>query len=365
LPFGPYFAACLAVGDIYLSVRMPRGQYLPASTYGWDCLKATPLATDIVAPSTAVAKMLSDWAACSVKISLSTHALAGVGAVGAAWMHTLWACPGLTGSVPVVDADSHGVTDDNLNRGVLYTRADIGKPKAITAASAAPGDLRWLPSQGRFEEAGVAPDVLVSAVDGNDARAALQGRYPPVILSGSTRDLRAETLRVFPDSGACLRCHNPPRTMLSDDELRVTALSSARLDDLAGVAAALNVETTALAEKLRRWECDEMSERALRRIRELVGGDVAEFSVGFVSVAAGVLLAADTVKQHAGVPVSGTLITGESTAPSSVVFQFWKPHAPVNRAARLGRDDSCPACRIATSQDRVWRQRWRSYLARR
>src|SRR5215207_8141194 len=58
-----------------------------------------------------------------------------------------------------------------------------------------------------FEDLGVAPRLLVSGVDTNRARQALQGHYPPLILSASTFDLRAEVLRAGPPGlGACLRC---------------------------------------------------------------------------------------------------------------------------------------------------------------
>ena len=58
--------------------------------------------------------------------------------------------------------------------------------------------MTWDPRKARFEDLGITPGILVSAVDTNRGREALQNRYPPRILSASTRDLRAEALRAGP-----------------------------------------------------------------------------------------------------------------------------------------------------------------------
>jgi len=70
----------------------------------------------------------------------------------------------------------------------------------------------------RFRPSG----LMVSAVDTNRSRRAVQGLYPPRLLSGSTHDLRAEVLRCDPElSTACIHCYNPWSPMAkSDDELR-------------------------------------------------------------------------------------------------------------------------------------------------
>jgi ThiF family len=362
VPFGPYLAACLAAGDVYLAVRMPAGHYEPARTYGWDCWTASPLTSGIASTGSKSSQMGEPGPEVS-SVDLSGFALAGVGAVGAAWMHALWACPGVHGDVPVVDADRDGVTVDNLNRGVLFTRADVGQPKAAAAAAAAPGAVKWSPSQGLFESSGHAPDVLVSAVDGNIARAALQNRYRPSTLSGSTRDLRAESLRIFPGSGACLRCHNAARRELSDEQARAAALAEDGGTLLRAAAEAIELDPAELAAKLRRRDCDAMSERALTRLRELSGADVPEFSVGFVSVAAGVLLASETVKAYLGATVTGKMNRDgfADHEPTSVAFQFWRPHAATNGACHLGRDPQCPACDPDMPAFAVWHGRWQQW----
>lgn len=81
--------------------------------------------------------------------------------------------------------------------------------------------------RGRFQDSPDIPTLLVAAVDTNRAREALQQRYPPRIISASTRDLRAEVLRVGPPGiGACLRCYNTPEPITADETLRQHALSN-------------------------------------------------------------------------------------------------------------------------------------------
>jgi molybdopterin/thiamine biosynthesis adenylyltransferase len=278
-------------------------------------------------------------------------------------MHTLWACPGLTGDVVVADADVEGVTLTNLNRGVLFTRADINTSKAHAAATAAAGSIRWEAHQGRFEEVESAPEILVSAVDTNRSRSALQDRYPARILSGSTRDLRAEVLRVGPPGvGACLRCYDVPEPAMPDAEVRRRALDPAdggsTINLLAAEGGLTPGEMTAM---LGRPVCDEVGERTLRRLREMLDTDVPQFSVGFTSLTAGILLAAETVKTL--LPVVDTEASSDEFLPNDLTIQFWRPAAPNNGLTRLGRDRECTACVPDSVRLRVWSsryERWRT-----
>jgi hypothetical protein len=86
LPYGPYVAAALAVGEIYLHARLPLHVARPTGGYGWDCWVQALAAQPVPGAPTDLAGL-----------DLSGTALAGVGAVGSTWVHTLWATPGLVG----------------------------------------------------------------------------------------------------------------------------------------------------------------------------------------------------------------------------------------------------------------------------
>lgn len=343
LPFGPYVAAALAVGEIYLRARLPRHVAPPTATYGWDCWtqslarRPAPVPHDVAG------------------LDLTGTGLAGVGAVGAMWIHALWATPGLTGNVLLADADLKGVTETNLNRCPIFGQASIGQAKAVEAAAvAADATLTWAPHHGRFEQLGVTPDLLVSAVDTNRAREALQNRYPPSMLSASTLDLRAEVLRAGPPGeGACLRCFNPPEAFHGDDDLRATARAGGP-DAERALAADANVTVADVQRWLARGECGDVGDRLLETLRRQLPEPPARFAVGFTSAMAGVMLAVETLKLLAEHP----LTPGEPTA-NQATFQFLRPDAPVNGVGRLSREPNCPACAPTNPATRIWQDRLR------
>lgn len=341
LPFGPYLAAALAAAEVFLAVRLPR-YTAPSGTYGWDCWEQTMSC----APAPGAPADLAE-------VDLSGTALAGVGAVGSTWVHALWAAPGLTGTVILADADSKGITLTNLNRCTPFGRRHLGRPKADCAAHvAADCDIIWRPHHTRFEHLGITPGLLVSAVDTNRARAELQNRYPPRMLSGSTLDLRAEALRVGPPgTGACLRCYNPPEALTGDDELR-TRVRAGGSSVVRALAAEAGIPQTEVHRWLERGDCGEVGTRLLRSLRRQAEPAQPRFAVGFTSAAAGTLLAAETVKTLLKQPL-------RQTAPhhNNVTFQFLNPTAHVNATSTLARDPQCPACAPTHPALGTWQRR--------
>jgi hypothetical protein len=79
--------------------------------------------------------------------------------------------------------------------------------------------------------------------------------------------------------------------------------------------------------------------------------DPPQFSVGFTSVAAGTLLAAELVKTLLG--------TGQplDKALPRAVLQFFNPASPHNGAVHYARDPQCPKCDPNTFATRYWQER--------
>lgn len=346
LPIGPYIAATLAVADIYLQIRDPRAE-TGVRAYDWDAWNSSPAyLTEALGPIPS-------------GLDLSGIALAGVGAVGSAWIATLWATPELFGTVAIVDSDVKGVSTSNLNRGLLFRRTDIGSQKADVAAAAAKGTIDWIPVNERFEKSELRPQVLVSAVDTNTARDAIQSRYPARTLSGSTRDLRAETMvGGRPGRGACLRCHNPLETAVSDAELRARAgqEGAAALDELAH---GLDIAVDELGRRLETPGCDAVSDRLLAQLRAKYGDAAvpARFAVGFTSAMAGVLLAAETLRLMMGRGPSGT------QESDRVTFQFRRPGSSINGRRAYPRDAACPKCDPAAPAHEIWADRYDAWMS--
>jgi hypothetical protein len=351
LPFGPYMAACVAVGEIFKRARMltsRRVERRQAFFSMWS-YKAS------VQPDRSGLDVLP-------LIDLSRSALAGVGAVGSTLLHTLWATD-MTGLLRIADNDPAGVEQSNLNRYPLFGSASVGRQKASEAARVLEDATFQISAfDGGFERIyadNSRPVILVSAVDTNIARSNIQNQYAPIILSASTSDLRAEVLRCGPPGvGACLACFNPPERAPTDEELRINLRKSA--ENILQIASTTGFDVSDIQEWLSSpQKCGETSTRILEELQRSVH-EPERFAVGFVSVMAGTMLAAELVK------TAGTLdasVLGERS--NRAVFQFFDPLGYTNRSTHYPRDPECPKCAPQTPASEEWKRRFENAWKRR
>ena len=347
LPFGPYVAACFAAAEVFKSARMAPGAYERPESVFYSAWSHEGGVEPLLGGPDELDGLVLD------------AALAGVGAVGSAWVHAVWACRGAIGEVVLADDDKKGVDATNLNRYPLFGSGSLGKRKASEAARvASDASVSWVPYDRPFEETGIKASRLISAVDVNRARVALQNLYPPRILAASTFDMRAEVSRCGPPGkGACLRCYNPPETLDSDDEIRARLRETSEAE-----LAALGAEANVSVEEARAWSlegrCGQAGERLLSHIRQNDEGP-RQFAVGFVSVMAGTLLAAESMKDVLG-----------ADAPLSdkrprAALQFWHPTANTNRAGPYARDPQCPMCEPHKPATKIWGRRFEAFQPQR
>jgi molybdopterin/thiamine biosynthesis adenylyltransferase len=345
LPLGPYVAASLASAYVFMTIR-------DAGVAAWadSAFHSVWSYSASAMPPVGAA----DTGPHSIAAALDAI-LAGCGAVGSTWLHAIWATPGLTGRVSVADADTDGVDLSNLNRCPIYGRDSLGRGKASEAKRiCGDADVDIDAHDGPVGDVADSGRLLVSAVDSNTSREAVQGTYPAQILSASTEGMRAELLRCDPISGApCLRCFNSPEAPVADAELRRRFLA-APLDQQRELAEA----SGQTLEEATRWAiegtCGYESDRLMERMRTDDQGTRA-FAVGFVSVMAGTMLAAQTLKESLAV---GPLREHVSRA----VMQFFDPLAATNRPQAYLRDESCPMCGTTAIGRPTWIKRHESYL---
>jgi hypothetical protein len=96
-------------------------------------------------------------------------------------------------------------------------------------------------------------------------------------------------------------------------------------------------------------------DRLLARLRATHAGPTA-FAVGFVSLMAGTMLAAQTIRERLGDRcLDGSLCRG--------VVTFLDPTAASNAPRRLLRDSSCPMCDPEELATRIWRRRHQEWRA--
>jgi hypothetical protein len=287
--------------------------------------------------------------------------LAGVGAVGTALLLSLWAYEPASGTIRAADADKAGVDDTNLNRCLPFQRGDLGRAKSTVAKERLSGHHGLIieSTVGNAQNLVGPATHLISAVDTPNAREALQDRYPASAVQASTSGLRLEMLRVNPTAGAaCLRCFNRPLEETPDSEVRALV---ARMDDAAVAEHAAAVGSD--PDQIRMWGrfggCGQIGDALLHRLRPS-SGDRAQFSVGFVSVLAGVLLAGqvlkDAMRRSGGDMADIVKRLPLSGARARFVSNLLNPVDAVPAVRRYARDPDCPACQGVRAD--VWVDRW-------
>jgi len=143
--------------------------------------------------------------------------------------------------------------------------------------------------------------VLVSCVDRANSRQQVQSLWPQIIFGGSTLGLVARA-DVYRDRAgdACLACHNPSER----DGDRIWALREQlrgmSTEALAAFLLGRGFDVEAVAEELARPRCGSDGEKAISDLAR----PPPEFSAGLISLAAGLLLAANLLRELALAPAS-------------------------------------------------------------
>ncbi len=232
-PLGPYFAACLASGEVfkfYRKVTPGRGALIESIAFSlldfavretWDQLPADPVVG---------------------KISLRDPYLIGSGAVGQAAALVFGAFPDIEGHVTTIDPQT---LDDitNLNRYALACSEDlnhkrskaeiVGRYLESRGLTVHTSVMKWQDFVTRMNRSGQLPALQTSEskaryrfvlscvddTDGNAARHAIQNVWPEILIGASTHGdgLRASVSRYDVRSEQmCLKCHNPLREVGPD-----------------------------------------------------------------------------------------------------------------------------------------------------
>ncbi len=334
-PIGAYAAAALCAGEVFKFVRSMRddsGSYarrLWLDAYRFQLSKERPASSP---------KLPSE-------IILPRTVLAGVGAVANGFLHALYPLPNVFGEIIALDGDREGITDTNLNRYVLFGLPHIEAPhlKASTAAAMfRESDLKITAFNGWWQEwrSGSPNEQIefaLSAVDKNSARHAIQDALPEVILGASTNEMRAQVnFYDVVNGGPCLKCRNKIEESIAD-EVIINNLRRLSRKELKTEAERIGVNLDDLKKFLKdpHANCGKMAGATLQRFAGMSA--TPEWSVGFVSLLAGVLLAAEYLKNGAET-LSATLTADRS----QFRFQFWRPeNAEVNTASHLPAEENC------------------------
>jgi molybdopterin/thiamine biosynthesis adenylyltransferase len=189
--------------------------------------------------------------------------------------------------------------------------------------------------------------IVLSCVDKNEPRHALQNVLPQLIVGGSTDGLAARA-SIF-DLGAntsCLKCHNPLQVRNAIIQERIAELQGLTGEERSARARDFGLSDEDVTLLLSPGGCGKLSESDLDRF----AAGAPEMSVGFVSAAAGVLLVAQFLRYL-------RLGAGASTASgSTAVATFARAKL---RVLQSGTDHAC-GCESALRAR--WSRNWpRSY----
>ena len=141
--------------------------------------------------------------------------LVGAGAVGSAFAYAA-SRAGIRGTIEVMDQDV--VSETDLNRCMPFFKHDVGRPKAEVIRRLSSNKLEVRGRVARYGGARRDP-VVVSAVDNNDTRFAIQHDLPQTLLHGATGGSVAAVSSVKLLDNACFCC------MFERGTVRETAIS--------------------------------------------------------------------------------------------------------------------------------------------
>jgi molybdopterin/thiamine biosynthesis adenylyltransferase len=260
-------------------------------------------------------------------IALPTFYMAGAGAVAQAAALTLAGLPSVTGHASVADPDALDLSNDN--RYALATLHDDGQPKVPMiehfpkqrGVEVFPFTGTWQDYVTRCGRDANRADLdalerkflyrlVLSCVDDNSARHAIQNLWPDLIIGGSTYGLTAKAITYdMCGDQLCLKCFNPVVERNERVRERIAQALAMSPDEQARFFAELGIDPVNATAYLQNPGCGQLTEKDLDRF---AAGEPM-MSVGFVSVAAGVLLAAQLLRlMQAGRPsltADGTILT--------------------------------------------------------
>lgn len=353
-PIGPYFAACLGAGEVFKSLwglRPGKGKFIESTVVSLWTFEAFPsFASCPVGPTI-------------VGIDLPAAYVIGVGAVGQAFVATIASC-GARGHLTLIDPEN--VDGTNSNRYLLVmagerrakadVAADVLRLAGLSVCSFAgpwPGYAHTLPHPAQRPdlqrlEAEYKYEYVLSCVDRNVHRHAIQKFWPRVLLGGSTDDLLVQ-VSAYDTRGRfeCLMCGNPVELQSKTIEALADELRNLGPDERLRRYRAHGLDAKAVEEYLRSRKCGEAGEQELNRFANRP--EVPDFSVGFVSAASGIVLAA----QFAKVALSGSM--GEAFSDErghTLRFSFLFPEPDASRHLRRAE------CSCSTAGQAAYEELW-------
>ncbi|WP_038975214.1 ThiF family adenylyltransferase [Bradyrhizobium genomosp. III] len=354
LSIGPYLAACFAAGEVFKRLRglkPGKGELLGVDRdlllSVWSC-EAAP-SWEALAPDPKLPNM-----------PLPDFYIAGAGAVAQALALGLAGVPGLRGFAVAADPDTLDLSNDN--RYALSAIENDGWPKSpMMKAFLEPRGLNvfayektwqdYVSGSGRDHKRAELEQLerrylygtILSCVDDNGARHAIQNLWPGLIIGGSTLGLTAKvTTYDMRGDQLCLKCFNAVIDRNDRVKARLDHARTLNPDERRQYFEDLKIDPDRASEYLDDPGCGKLGAQDLDRF----AAGPPMMSVGFVSVAAGVLLAAQFLRLQ----LSGRAPLTDRGALT--IANFYRP------GIRIVRSMPEATCDCGTRRLKDWRRNW-------
>jgi ThiF family len=351
LSIGPYFAASILAAEVFKSIRgyaPSRRRIAPVTMSLWT-FETYDDPSQVPSGPAGLATVPLPY-------------LVGAGAVGQAVAATL--LTSRVGPRQIVTLDGDAIDDEltNLNRYCLSVAADKGRKKAsllsgyltragiqsfhfseLWADYVQSGRTEDIPAEVRASERDSKYGFIISCVDKNTGRHDLQRMWPRLIIGASTLGMGA-TAQIcdLAFDQECLMCSNPLEHDGWTLEGELERLRRLPETEREAEARRAGVDPALLAKHLRDPKCGTLGEAELERFWPSASRH--DWSVGFVSVGAGVMLAAVILRYFAEAP--------SIDKPHAFRFSF-----ETNRAGK-SRHRPNSECECQQQGRKYWRQLW-------
>jgi molybdopterin/thiamine biosynthesis adenylyltransferase len=301
-PIGSLAAASLAVAEVFkelIALKPERGEPFDALSFSLQTLEVGTTDPGPEVPASLV---------------LPPTALVGAGAIGNAVALLLADLP-LRGEISVIDRQRFG--RENLGTCVLIGPHDVGRAKAVVmadflrssglAARPMEGEIEQLST--RFEVESRFPEIVLNGLDNIEARHAVQGLWPDLVIDGAIGAFMAQVSRhAWSSDVGCLLCLFPApsgqdSTAIASDETGLRRDRVLEVDALVGeadVEAAPLEKQQWLRERLGRPICSVVSQAMVARISKADLQPGFEPSVPFVAAMSAAMVGAELVKALMG-----------------------------------------------------------------
>lgn len=174
--------------------------------------------------------------------------------------------------------------------------------------------------------------MVISCVDKGDGRQDIQSLRPHWLVGGSTLDLQAKTnVYAGERDAACLGCHNPREPKGEEMHVLERQLRAMNQEARFSFLKEHGLDVTSIEEFMQDSHCGHLGRAALM---DFVSTPPPQFSVGFVSLGSGVLLAASIFRQ---------LLSGVVPPQKDGMTTFNFLNGNLGQSA-LARDPQCQIC---------------------